>query len=60
MGADYSGNTRQSRVSNAELDYAQGRINYREMSNRVRAEGYTPSSAEEVKRLYANRRGRRR
>lgn len=46
----------QGRVRQAERDYAQGKITYKDMSARVRAEGYTPASAKETREKYKNAR----
>lgn len=59
MGSDYSGNSPQSRVRQAERAYANGEINWNEARRRIRAEGYTPGTASETRENY-RRRGRRR
>lgn len=42
----------QGRVRAAERDFAQGNISYRDMASRVRAEGYTPAKAADVRDQY--------
>ena len=57
MGASYGGSSPQSAVRTAEYNYATGKINYNEYKRIARDAGYTPGTAADIKRDYANARG---